>query len=58
MGTYKKRHSYTTKLMETFYYVAQCQSFAKAGRKMGVSNSHISRKINKLERNLGVSLLS
>lgn len=47
-----------TEEMEIFYYVAQCQSFAKAARKMGVSNSHISKKINKLESNLGVSLLS
>ena len=32
MGTYKKRYSYITEEIEIFYYVAQCQTFAKAAR--------------------------
>tara|TARA_B100001175_G_C19181062_1_gene482079 strand:- start:398 stop:556 length:159 start_codon:yes stop_codon:yes gene_type:complete len=34
MGTYKKRYSYITEEIEIFYYVAQCQTFAKAARKI------------------------
>lgn len=43
--------------MEVFYYVVECKSFIAAAKKMSVSNSYITKKISKLECDLGVKLL-
>ena len=44
--------------MEIFYYVVKLGAFSKAARQLNVSNSHVSKKIEKLEQDLGAKLLS
>jgi len=44
--------------MEIFYYVVELQSFSKAASRLKVSKSFISKKIDKLERDLKVNLIS
>ncbi len=44
--------------MEIFYYVVKLQSFRKAAEKLGVSNSHVSKRISKLEQALKTRLLT
>jgi DNA-binding transcriptional LysR family regulator len=43
--------------METFIQVVQQKSFAKAARKLGISTPMVTRKVVKLEQELGVMLL-
>ena len=43
--------------MEIFIQVAECQSFSEAARRLGVSQSSVSRQIGVLETSLGVRLL-
>ena len=44
--------------MEIFYYVVKLTSFSKAARQLNVSNSHISKKVDKLETELEAKLLT
>ena len=44
--------------MEIFYTVIELGSFAKAADKLGVSKSHISKKMNQLEKHLQAKLIS
>ena len=44
--------------MEIFYYVVELNSFSKAAKRLGVSNSLISKRISKLERTMAVNLLT
>lgn len=44
--------------MEIFYYVIEEQSFSKAARRLDVSKSFISKRINRLERTLKTRLIS
>jgi len=44
--------------MEIYYYVVEYHSFTKAAQRLGVSNAFISKKISKLEKYLGVNLLT
>jgi DNA-binding transcriptional LysR family regulator len=40
-----------------FVTVVQTGSFSKAALKLGVSKSHVSKKITQLEQSLGIQLL-
>ena len=44
--------------MEIFYQVVVCHSFARAARHLGVSASHVSKKVSQLESALGAHLLT
>lgn len=44
--------------MEIFYYVVKLTSFSKAAQQLNVSNSHVSKKVDKLESELEVKLLT
>jgi len=41
-----------------FLAVAETESFTAAGKKLGVSTSHVSRQINRLEASLGSRLFA
>ncbi|MCG8612350.1 MAG: LysR family transcriptional regulator [Pseudomonadales bacterium] len=41
-----------------FIAVSECRGFSAAAKRLGVSNSHVSRKINALESRLGTVLLA
>ncbi|MCF6777440.1 LysR family transcriptional regulator [Thiotrichales bacterium 19X7-9] len=44
--------------MRIFYYVVQQQSFSKAAKRLGVSKSHVSKMITKLEEDIQNRLIS
>jgi DNA-binding transcriptional LysR family regulator len=44
--------------MEIFYYVVELKSFSKAAEKLGVTKSHVSKKITALEHALDAQLIT
>lgn len=46
-----------TKQLRTFLTIVDTESFTRAGRRLGLSQSAISQQIGALERQLGVKLL-
>lgn len=47
----------TIALIQTFCKVVQCQSFTGAAKQLGISPAAVSKQVNLLETELGVSLL-
>jgi DNA-binding transcriptional LysR family regulator len=52
-----RRSVMDTKQLRTFMTIADMQSFTRAGRRLGLSQSAISQQVSALEKQLGVQLL-
>ena len=49
---------YDLKLIETFIYVAQLKSFIRTAETLKIAKSHVTSRINQLEKITGMTLLA